>query len=198
MIYKKTHKDVSVTSVSTSRIKSTKTATPFATLPAFYDDVNGVIENQVVVVESEQGGAAIFKGSLDLRIEDGVLSGTLNALDVAERSARYATNAAIIVAGNLELDLSLGTVFYFTHDEDCTISFIGIPANNNGLTVVLERTKDVSSDPRAILWGASDPDFENIPEDLTQTTAAVDLITFSTRDGGITFFLSVQFDNIEA
>jgi len=85
---------------------------------------------------------------------------------------------------SLALNLSSGSVFIVTLDDNCTLSFTSVPSTAFGFTVELRQDGTGSrtvSWPAAVTWaGGTAPT-------LSTGASAVDVVTLFTPDGGTTY-----------
>ena len=89
-------------------------------------------------------------------------------------------------AGTTTINLSLGSVIYFTHNTDTTVAFANT-ATTQEITFI--RTKDNTTTARAITW-PSNIYWDNIDAPTLQNEGATrnaQTFSFTTRDGGVSW-----------
>lgn len=93
--------------------------------------------------------------------------------------------AATITAGVLAIDLSLGTVFTVTNNANITsITVTNPPASAGAFTIYVTANGSGFTQvyPANFKWPFASPPI------LTTTNAAVDVLTFTTPDAGVTWY----------
>jgi hypothetical protein len=123
---------------------------------------------------------------------DGAIKEEVEFGDVRVRSAYFPLNDISSSSGVLTVNLDLGTVFRFTHNEDITLSFLNIPVDKV-VFITIVRVQDNSSTSHDIDWDSSSGDFAFPASEkpiLTAISGANDVLTLRTYNGGSNFVVN--------
>lgn len=118
------------------------------------------------------------------------VSGTLTATGGGTVKATYQERYAAVTSSSGTATLDLSTANYFSHtlSENTTYVFTGMPTSGTAFTFTLELKQDASGSTYTTTWPAS-VDWAGGTEPTDSTGANdVDILVFTTRDGGTTYF----------
>lgn len=89
------------------------------------------------------------------------------------------------VSGALEIDVSLGNIVHLNQSANITaLSFTGWPASGRWGCCTVIKVKDNNGTPRTIVQPTAGRPAGGTAPDLTQTANSVDILIYSTEDGG--------------
>ena len=124
----------------------------------------------------------------DITVTNLTASGNITASGTIEGAYNEGYTAITSSGGAATLDLSTGNYFSHTLSEATTYTFSNPPASGTAFTFTLELKQDASGSSYATTWPAS-VDWAGGVEAVDSTGANdVDILVFTTRDGGTTYF----------
>ena len=109
---------------------------------------------------------------------------------VALKSVAETYTSPVITAGALTINLAFGTVFNITNDADITTFTISNSPANKATAFTLVITANGTGYAQS--WGAAVKWSFGAAPTLSTTNGAVDVLTFITNDGGVTWFGSIS------
>lgn len=126
-----------------------------------------------------------------LPLAGGTMSGeTIFADQLATRPKLKDYSEATVAANtgaSYAIDLESGNWFELTLTDNCVFTFSNPPASGSGGSFMLVLRQD-GTGGRTTTWPASVKWAGGAAPDLTTTASAIDILAFTTRDGGTTWY----------
>jgi hypothetical protein len=99
------------------------------------------------------------------------------------------TVVSVTASSTTTLDVSLGNIFNISQAVDITtLNITNIPVSGTVCNLTLIRNKDATITTRSITWPTAFKWADGIAPSLNQSVAAIDFITATTTDGGVTWY----------
>jgi alpha-tubulin suppressor-like RCC1 family protein len=120
--------------------------------------------------------------------QDGYFAGVVTASNFSgSANLSFTSQNVTSVSGITTINLSLGSVVYFTHNTDTTVAFANTSTSQE---VIFIRTKDITTTSRNIIWPSS-VRWEGItgePSLLQNGTSEVQIFNLVTRNSGTNWY----------